>query len=69
MSYQPSSYRRYQDYQRQSALSRAQKRAMKGKQSIAAAIEANGERMSEEGRGLLEGLKKTLGEIAGVLKR
>lgn len=73
MPYQPAYYRPPRIYaetqarRRRDAQRTLERKARKDGQRIAAAIEENGERMSDEGRGLLAGLAETLKGVAAFL--
>lgn len=71
--YRPALYRPPQIYRdtlalrRASALRDAERRARREQQKIGEMIEEHGERMSDEGRGLLMGLAETLRGFARVM--
>jgi len=66
-AYGGSLARRHITRRQQQALADAARKARRGRQSITAAIAENGERMSDEGRALLEGLAKAMKGIEGVV--
>ena len=63
----PKIYRVTQERRRRDALAAVARQASGGQRAVADAIAVNGERMSDEGRALLEGLSKTLGEVGRVM--
>lgn len=67
-TYGGSIARRHIARRQQQALADAARKAKRGRQSITAAIAENGERMSEEGRALLEGLAKAMRGIEGAMR-
>ena len=67
-TYGGSLARRHIARRQQQALADAARKAKRGRQSITAAIAENGERMSEEGRALLEGLAKAMRGIEGAMR-
>ena len=66
--YSPKCHRDYLARRRARVLRTVGKRAKRGAKSVEEAIAVNGERMSEEGRGLLEGLGKVLGSVVKVVR-
>lgn len=67
-TYGGSLARRHIARRQQQALADAARKAKRGRQSITAAIAENGERMSDEGRALLEGLAKAMRGIEGAMR-
>ena len=59
----PSIYSQTQERRRRDALTRAEREARAGRKKIQDAIDLHGDRMSDEGRGLLVGLSELLKKI------
>lgn len=64
----PKIYLQTQERRQRDALRAAQRQARDGRQRIQNAIDEHGERMSDEGLGLLQGLAEELKKIGEALR-